>query len=172
MLEERSRRLRLLAATADSVRAELNDAARLAEIIGARVPADWPPEMLRDALPLFLKWHEEHPDWSGWLCWYAVCVDEAGPTLCGSVGFKGPPDASGMVEIGYSMLPAYQRRGLAAEMVEKLVQWACAQPAVRCVEAETTTDNRASVRLLEHKGFRLMKMDNATGSVRYRFSSH
>jgi ribosomal-protein-alanine N-acetyltransferase len=170
-LEERSRRLRLLAATAESVKAELEDVPRLAELVGAHLPPDWPPEILRDALPQFLKWHEEHPDWTGWLAWYAIRLDQAAPVLCGSAGFKGPPGARGMVEIGYSVLPAHQRQGFATEMVARLVAWACSHAGVRCVEAETTTDNWASMRVLERTGFRLVKADDETGSLRYRFLS-
>ena len=168
-MEIQSRRLRLLASTAESVKDELEDPARLTDLVGARVPEDWPPESLRDALPLFAQWHAVHPDWTGWLGWYAIRVVETAPVLCGSGGFKGPPDTSGMVEIGYSVLPAHQRHGFATEMVETLVQWACAQPGVLCVEAETTVDNHASVRVLERTGFHLIGTEGGPGSVRYRF---
>jgi RimJ/RimL family protein N-acetyltransferase len=168
-LEIRSRRLRLLASTAESVKIEFEDPSRLADLIGARVPQNWPPESLRDALPLFVQWHEAHPDRASWLGWYAIRLGEDPPVLCGSIGFKGPPDANGMVEIGYSVLPAHERRGLATEMVETLVQWACAQPGVRCVEAETTFDNHLSVRVLERTGFHLIGTEGGPGSVRYRF---
>lgn len=168
-LEERSQRLRLLAATAESTKAELRNPSRLAQIIGARVPSDWPPETLRDAQPMFLAWHEAHPDWTGWLGWYAIRVDEEEPVLCGSVGFKGPPDASGMVEIGYSVLPEHRHVGLATEMVAKLVEWACRHPSLRCIEAETTVENRASIRVLERTGFQPVSSDHTTGTVRYRF---
>ena len=168
MPETGSRRLRLVAATAESVKAEMENSSRFADLIGACVPREWPPETLIDALPLFLKWHKENPDWAGWLAWYAIRLDATAPMLCGSVGFKGPPDEDGMVEIGYSMLPAHQRRGFATEMVETLVQWALAQPGVRCVEAETTVDNIASVRILERTGFHLIDADSETGSLRYR----
>jgi ribosomal-protein-alanine N-acetyltransferase len=167
-LEEHSSRLRLLAATAETVRAELADPARLAGLIAARVADDWPPETLRDALPLFLKCHEEHPGWTGWLGWYAIRLDAAAPVLCGSVGFGGPPDADGRVEIGYSVLPIHQRQGIATEMVGRLVEWARSQPGVRVVEAQTTVGNRASVRVLERNRFRRVAPPTATGSVRYR----
>lgn len=169
-MEERSRRLRLVAATPTSVRAEMQDPSALAGVLGAAVPADWPPEMLRDALPQFLQWHEEHPDWVGWLAWYAVRVDAAPPVVCGSVGFKGAPDADGVVEIGYSVLPAHQGRGLATEMVETLLRWAWARGCVRHVVAETTRNNLASIRVLEHTGFTLVAVDHKTGAVRYRLS--
>jgi ribosomal-protein-alanine N-acetyltransferase len=138
-------------------------------LIGARVPEDWPPESLRDTLPLFVHWHEAHPDWTGWVGWYVIHLEEAAPVLCGSVGFKGPPDADGLVEIGFSLLPTHQHHGFATEMVERLVQWACAQPGVRCAEAETSVDNLASVRVLERTGFQPIATEGGPGTVRYRF---
>ena len=168
-MELRSRRLRLQAATAESMKAELEDPARLADLIDARVPEDWPPQSMRDALPQFADWCQLHPDWIGWLSWYAVRLDGTPPVLCGSVGFRGPPDATGMIEIGYSVLPAHQQHGLATEMVQMLIRWACAQEGVRCVEAETAVDNQASVRVLERAGFQRLVAESAPGSVRYRF---
>jgi ribosomal-protein-alanine N-acetyltransferase len=166
-MEQRSRRLRLVPATAESVEAEMADPARLGRLIDAEVPDDWPPETLREALPRYHQWHREHPEWTGWLEWYGVRLDLAAPVLCGSAGFHGPPDDRGMVEVGYSVLPAHRRRGLATEMVAALVLWARTQSAVCRVEAETTVDNPASIRVLEHVGFRLVGSSDQTGSVRY-----
>jgi len=167
-LEISSRRLKLLAATVETAAAEGQGPARLAELVGARVPDDWPPETLRNALPIFRRWHEEHPDWTGWLDWYALRLDLTAPVLCGSAGFNGPPDERGVVEAGYSVLPAHQRLGLATEMVGALVSWACSQPGVRGIEAETMADNVPSIRVLERSGFRLIGPGPGPGSLRYR----
>jgi len=168
-MQEGSRRLRLVSATEESVRAEIEDAAALGRLLDAEIPVDWPPESVRDALPLFLARHRSHPEWTGWLGWYAIRLDLHADVLCGSVGFKGPPDADGMVEIGYSVLPAHQGAGVATEMVETLVRWACRDGGVLCVEAETTTDNPASVRVLERTGFVAARTDTARGALRFRF---
>jgi len=168
-LQERSRRLRLVPATEESVRAEIEDVPALGRLLDAEIPADWPPESVRDALPLFLEWHRSHPEWTGWLGWYAIRLDGHAGVLCGSVGFKGPPDTDGMVEIGYSVLPAHQGAGIATEMVEALVRWACRQGGVRHIEAETAVDNPASVRVLERTGFASVRADTATGAMRFRF---
>jgi ribosomal-protein-alanine N-acetyltransferase len=167
-LEERSRRLRLVAATLDSVRGEIGDHSVLSRVLGAAVPAEWPPEMVRDALPQFVQWHEDHPDWVGWLAWYAIRLDTVAPVVCGSVGFMGPPDTDGVVEIGYSVLPAHQSLGLATEMVMTLLRWAWTTGRARCVVAQTTRDNRPSIRVLQHAGFTLATADDETGALRYR----
>ena len=113
-----TRRLRLIPATVELARAEMSDRVEFARLLGADIPENWPPESAADARPFFLELLEGNPTWVGWLGWYAVAtLDEAGPTLVGSGGFFGPPDASGEIETGYSVLPQFHRRGIATEMV-------------------------------------------------------
>jgi ribosomal-protein-alanine N-acetyltransferase len=153
MIIQTTDRLRLVAGTEALAAAEIKDEAEFARLLGVLVPETWPPENLRDVLGYFYALHLEHPEWEGWLTWYAVRIDSAHPILCGSVGFRGPPDEQGMVEIGYSVLPGFEGRGLATEAVAGIVQWAKQQPEVREIEAETNTDNEASIRVLEKNGF-------------------
>jgi ribosomal-protein-alanine N-acetyltransferase len=146
-------RLRLVAGTKVLAAAEIEDKAEFAKLLGALVPETWPPGNLRDVLGYFGALYEEHPEWEGWLTWYAVRIDSGRPILCGSVGFRGPPDEQGMVEIGYSVLPEFEGQGLATEMVAGLVLWAKQQPRAKHIEAETNVDNEASVRVLEKNSF-------------------
>lgn len=162
-------RLRLVPASADTVRAELEDRSRLGRLVEAEVPPSWPPLSLAGALPTFLSLHEQHPDWIGWLGWYAIRTDTPRPVLVGSVGFNGKPDARKAVEIGYSILPEHQRQGLATEMVGALLDWAAPRGA-EIVEAETTVDNVPSIRLLQRHGFKIGGAD-ASGRVRGALSN-
>lgn len=146
-------RLRLVAGTEALAAAEIKDKVEFAELLGALVPDTWPPDNLRDVLDYFYALYKEHPEWEGWLTWYAVRIDSGQPILCGGVGFKGPPDKRGTVEIGYSVLPEFQGQGLATEMVAGIVQWAKQQLEVKRIEAETNTDNKASIRVLEKNSF-------------------
>jgi ribosomal-protein-alanine N-acetyltransferase len=153
MIIQATDRLRLVAGTKALAAAEIEDKAEFAKLLGALVPQTWPPDNLRDVLGHFYALCEEHPEWEGWLAWYAVRIDNDYPILCGSVGFKGPPDKRGMVEIGYSVLPEFEGQGLATEMVAGMVQWAKQQPQVRQIEAGTNIDNKASMRVLEKNSF-------------------
>lgn len=153
MITQMTERLRLVAGTKRLAAAEIEDRAELAKLLGALVPETWPPDNLRDVLGYFYALYEEHPEWEGWLTWYAVRIDNDHPVVCGGVGFKGPPDKRGMVEIGYSVLPEFERQGLATEMVGGIVQWARQQPQVKHIEAETSVDNKASIRVLEKNSF-------------------
>jgi len=167
MIEIRTPRLRLVAGTLEIAVAELEDPERFGDLLRADVPSEWPPSTLRDALPFFLDLYRAHPDWSGWLGWYAILLPESRPVLCGSVGFKGPPSDAGMAEIGYSLLPDYRGAGLASEMVAGIVEWAFRHPAVSSIEAETTPDNLASIRVLERNGFEPVGEGIEPGFVRY-----
>ncbi len=153
MIIQRTDRLRLVAATEVLAAAEIEDRVGFAKLLGASVPETWPPDNLRDALGYLYGLHKEHPEWEGWLSWYAILIDNDYPILCGSIGFKGPPDKRGMVEIGYSVLPEFEGQGLATEMVAGIVQWVKQQPQVEGIEAETNTDNKASIRVLEKNSF-------------------
>ena len=62
---------------------------------------------------------------------YAVRVAGGQRTLVGGCGFLGGPDATGMVEMGYSVLPQFQRQGIATEMVAGMTAWAFTHAAVR-----------------------------------------
>ena len=164
----RTARLELIAATIPTSEAELSDRAEFARLLGAEVPAEWPPETAADALPLFLDWLRAHPEWHGWLAWYAVRVEEQERVLVGGCGFLGGPDASGMVEMGYSVLPRFQRQGIATEMVAALTDWAFRHPSVFRIEAETSPENLGSWRALARAGFRSSCAGREPGSVRLR----
>lgn len=146
--------LRLVPATATLVRADIEDRAALTDLLGARIPDDWPPEMLADALPWFLGQLEASPDDNVWMLWYCVLAGDEpqDSVLVGSGGFLGPPQ-DGATEIGYSVLPQFQGKGYATEMAAALVRWALAQPGVARVIADVSPDNTPSVRLLRRLGF-------------------
>lgn len=167
-VEIKTRRLRLVPATVALARAEMSDRCEFARQLGAAVPDNWPPESASDALPFFLELLETNPAWVGWLGWYAIAtIDDGEATLVGSAGFFGPPDGAGEVETGYSVLPQFQRRGIATEMVGGLLGWATAHSDVRRVVARTTTDNSGSRGVLAALGFVEDGASDEPGGIRY-----
>jgi [ribosomal protein S5]-alanine N-acetyltransferase len=166
-------RLQLLPASLEHVRAEIHDRAQFAKMLNADVPGNWPPDSAADALPLFLSWLEAAPDQVGWFGWYALLAQPPAdePTLVGGGGFLGPPDA-GEVQIGYSMLPQFQRRGIATEMVAGLVGWALSHRSVTCITAETEWENPASVQVLKKIGFTSVGATNDAGGRRFELRRH
>jgi ribosomal-protein-alanine N-acetyltransferase len=165
-------RLRLVPVTVELARAELADRPRFAAALNATVPAEWPTEMLAGALPFFLQRLEAAPKQAGWWTWYGLLDGEgaAAPVLVASAGFLGPP-REGAVELGYSVLPAFQGRGYATEMARALVGWAFAQAGVRRIVADVLPDNTPSVRLLRTLGFTEVGAGAEPGYVRYALLS-
>ncbi len=167
MLE--TRRLRLITGTVALAQAELRDREDFARQLGAAVPENWPPETLADALPLFLELLEAAEEGTPWYTWYALqSPDGAGKEiLVGSIGFKGAPDATGTVEVGYSVLPQFQGRGYASEMAAALVDWALGQEGVQRVIAETEPGNTGSIGVLRNTGFMPAGTATEPGHIRF-----
>lgn len=70
----------------------------------------------------------------------------------GGLGFFGPPDESGCVEVGYGLVPAARGVGLATEALLGALRVAAGYGAT-AVAADTDTGNRASQRVLLKAGF-------------------
>ena len=82
-----------------------------------------------------------------------VIWDEQQQVAVGRAGYHGPPDPSGMVEIGYAVDPAYRRRGYARAALEALLQRAAREPQVKTVRVTISPDNVASHQLASQYGF-------------------
>lgn len=84
-----------------------------------------------------------------------MALDRQKQQFVAEAKFKGEPDETGTIEIGYGTYPALQRQGYMTEMVSGLVNWAKQQPGVLRVVADTEVENVASQKVLEKNGFRL-----------------
>ena len=62
-------RLKLIPATSSLIQAELGQGANFFQLLGSQIPENWPPELIVDALPHFLKQLEQNPELVGWLSW-------------------------------------------------------------------------------------------------------
>ena len=90
------------------------------------------------------------PDALAW--WTYLFIHAKDKALIGNGGFVGLPDASGKVEIGYSIAPAYRQRGLATEAAQGFVTYAFSKPQVKMVDAHTLSETNHSTRVLEKIG--------------------
>lgn len=153
------------------IEAELAGGAGLHDLLGAKVPPDWPPgEFDTDAFHYFqgLLQQEDAARYDGWLVWYGLLTDAATGEawVAGAAGYFGPPEG-GVVEIGYSVSPALQGRGCAQRMVRFLVDRAFTFPEVARVQAHTYPDNRASINVLLKSGFTQTGQDAESGKLAY-----
>lgn len=126
--------------------------------LGLRIPEDWWAEtglmrLRRDGLradpaiqPFLLR---------------AVGLRAEG-VMVGHVGFHGPPGmphladlAPGGLELGYTIFPAFRRRGLAREATRALMGWAQRTYGVARFIVSIAPTNVASRRLAAQMGFRV-----------------
>ncbi len=82
-----------------------------------------------------------------WHLGFAVLHGEL-RTVIGSAGFNGAPDAEGMVEVAYGIVPHFQGQGFATEANAALVAFACGSSLVRTVRAHTLPTASASTQVL------------------------
>jgi RimJ/RimL family protein N-acetyltransferase len=133
-----------------------------------RLLADGELAMANAVSPVPLSEYFVSPDWRGvWrmrseqverdpasAAWVTgVIWDEDRQVAVGRAGYHGPPDQSGMVEIGYSVEPAYRRRGYARAALEALLRRAAHEPLVRTVRVSISPGNTASNALASQYGF-------------------
>lgn len=172
-------RLLLLPATVESSRAALEGDVALGKSLAATVPAGWPPGLLdapgiayvRDRLL-------EGPEQAGWWLYFVLLAHGAGHglrpdgrTLIGAVGYKGPPaELDGVVEVGYGIVPAYQRCGYALEAVLGLIGNAFEFSRVRRIVAETAPDFHPAIGLLRKCGFRRSGELSEPGVIRWELT--
>lgn len=72
--------------------------------------------------------------------------------VIGSIGFHGPPDERGRLEIGCRLHPAYRRRGLTAEAMVAMFQWALERYGVSRFLVSLSTTDESSPRLASELG--------------------
>jgi RimJ/RimL family protein N-acetyltransferase len=139
--------------------------------IGASPRGDWPPPLYDDDA---LKWTLGRLTNGEDARWHMRAVRTRRPLFgsaraLGVAGFKGPPDANGEVEIGYSIVASEQRRGFGAEAVAALLEFAFADSRVNFVSAHTLDSDVtiASRRVLEGAGFAGPISTEEIGVVRY-----
>jgi len=118
--------------------------------------------------PVRLSAYAAGPDWRGvWrrrvtqvaedpgaAAWVTGVLWDADRQLAvGRAGFHAPPDADGLVEVGYAVDPAHRRRGYGGAALRHLLARAAADPRVTRVRASVRPDNEPSLRLVRQHGF-------------------
>jgi [ribosomal protein S5]-alanine N-acetyltransferase len=113
---------------------------------------DFPDAFLADRALWRLRLAQltEQPALAPWLIRAVVRAPDR--VVVGHAGFHGPPDAGGMVEIGYEILPEHRRRGHARAAVAELLAFAREHGAVTA-RASIAPHNEPSQALVRSFGF-------------------
>ena len=133
--------------------------------LGATV-SEWMADELQNFVRYRLGQLERDPSIREWLGRAMVLTDEDGERRAiGSVGFHGPPDAEGRVEVGYSVDPEHRRQRFAREAVKALFEWAHRTHGITRFVASVGPWNEASLNLIAQFGFEKVgeQMDEIDG---------
>lgn len=131
----------------------IEDRGDVERALDAVIPSRWRATRFKDFLPLYLRQLERQLDEPGWGIW--LIVHRQCRSLVGDVGFGGPPDERGEVEIAFTVMDRFRGRGYASEAVTALAEWALGQARVEAVVASCDPLNVASRHVLTRAGFRL-----------------
>lgn len=152
--------LSLVPLDAAAIALVVRDRSAFERAAGVALPAEWPHEELLEALPTIAAATTAAAPVLYLIVELAGA--EAGARLVGDVGFHGPPSPDGEIEIGYAVIEAERRKGIATWAVRALLEIARARADVRSVVAACDADNEASIRVLRACGFEPAPSDDAT----------
>jgi RimJ/RimL family protein N-acetyltransferase len=163
-------RMTLIPATLPMLRAELTRPEEFSRLLEAEVASPWPPPLNNEASNQWMiRQLEQNPETGGWGMWYYLLRRSGGqrPILIGNGGYKGAPTSDGTVEIGYSIVESYQRKGLGSEAARGLVDHAFRDPSVKRVIAETFPHLVPSIGVLMKNGFHLTGLGSEEGAIQF-----
>lgn len=146
-------RLTLIPLSLDQLRLHIENSTRLEESLGLLPGHREVVEPLLSIITHFTLSRLKDPDYDPLYHTVWIAIDRQTRQIVADAKFKGEPDETGTVEIGYGTYPAFQRRGYMSEIVGGLVSWVSRQPDVRRVMADTDENNLASQRVLQKNGF-------------------
>jgi RimJ/RimL family protein N-acetyltransferase len=150
-----SPRLALVSFSPRAMRAVLDgDLEVAAEELGAVLPRGL-RERLGELFERRLPEVDRDPAVLPWVARAMILTDNLGVRrVIGSVGFHGPPNDDGQVEIGYHVEPGFRRRGFATEAVRALLEWAVAEHGITRFRASVAPSNEPSLAVVLRLGFR------------------
>jgi [ribosomal protein S5]-alanine N-acetyltransferase len=148
-----TKNLQLLPVERIHVEAFLRNKSELAAILNVTVPNSWPHFPEAFSLPADESRESNPPatDWRGYFF-----IHPKNGMLVGNGGFKGSPDESGIIEIGYEIASEYWNRGFATEAARGMIDYAFAHEEVQVVMAHTLAEKNASNSVLQKVGMQFI----------------
>jgi RimJ/RimL family protein N-acetyltransferase len=82
-----------------------------------------------------------------------LAISKETKEVVGSAGFHDFPDESGMIEIGYGIVPRMQNQGLGKELLIGMWKMICTRDDVKILRYTASPDNAASLHIVKKLGF-------------------
>ena len=170
----RTQRLELVSMSVPFMKALLvGDVDEASREMGATTPA-WMPDDMFHTVIYRLGQLTADPAVRQWLTRAMVLTDESGARrVIGAIGFHGPPDQDGRLEMGYRVDPEYRQQGYARESATAMYDWAHREHGVTTFVAAVAPDNVASLNLIKEFSYVQIgeQMDEIDG-LEYVFETH
>ena len=112
-------------------------------------------EMAQETVRRFIDSYDDEHSYS-----WVMDVDDV---LVGTIGaydyMFDPVSNSDQIEVGYSVVQAWQGRGLATEALTKVLEYLTENEGISCVTAWCAAENTGSRRVLEKSGMQLVRTE-------------
>jgi ribosomal-protein-alanine N-acetyltransferase len=118
--------------------------------LDVRLSAEW-LEAVRWLAGMRARQLRERPQDAAWLLRPIVRADTR--EAVGYLNFHAGPNADGVVEIGYTLLPTARGQGYAIEAVRAAFDWATRAHGIHRFRASVAPDNERSLNLIGKLGF-------------------
>lgn len=150
-------RLILLPFTKKICEETLNNSFQELGIIGITPSYGWPDADTLDTLPRILNNLNKVIAPSGFESWMVIHKDTN--SVIGDIGFKGLPNESGEIDLGYGIITNERRKGYAKEAAFGIIDWAFKQSPVKAITANCSKENSGSQRVLRSLKFETVEED-------------
>lgn len=125
--------------------------------LGLKCHEHWPTKDTKDILPIINEALEKSKEATGFEAW--MIIKKQSNTIIGDMGFFGPPDEKGEVEVGYGLVEEEWKKGFATEALKGIMSWLSPQKMVKIIKASCLINNTASAGVLKKCGFKEINRD-------------
>ncbi|KGL44777.1 N-acetyltransferase [Listeria sp. SHR_NRA_18] len=143
-------RLLLVEYSLEWIEATIAGVDELERVSGYEVSRDWPGIDFFFYLPYVLESVKKEPEMTKWT--HLIVLKEENKVI-GEIGGQGKPEETGEIELGYSIVPAYQNNGYVTEALGELLVWLKQQPEIKRIFARSFESNPHSIQVLRKSGF-------------------
>ncbi len=142
--------LELITFTAAMMQAATSTREELERATGFSVASGYPSETYKEILPYKIQRYRDFPEENEW---EGLIIHKQDQCIIGDMGFRRSTDNPKEIELGYSIVPAYEGHGYATEMAKAIIEWGLALEGIERIIASCDPNNAASARVLEKAGF-------------------
>lgn len=157
-------RLEIIVLTVEQLRTLIYDIPSLEKELNVSYRAEPIEGIFKEIVKVQLEAAENDPDNCVWYSFWLI-IRKTDGTVIGSAVFKGPPNDTGTVEIGYGLGKEFEKNGYMTEAITALCDWTLEDKNVSRITAVTDIYNYASQRILKKCSFKISDSRAENGRI-------